>query len=188
MLSMQVAHSVKNGGHERHRLGQRKTLPWHRALHNGQVGSFDVVHEEIEAVVFVAREDLVNAGKGQMLEPPEHPGIERGSAPLFANSMHHLFEDEMILGVTLVFDEIDGTRCPLAKQIDYGILPLYEELDLGRRLRVIHLHSNDFLNIPSLFAVSVNFHALPGHEEGSQCLSTRICTSDIINPTFRSCK
>ena len=165
---MQVAHSVKNGGHERHRLGQRKTLPWHRALYNDQVGSFDVVHEEIEAVVFVAREDLVNAGKGQMLEPPEHPGIERGSAPLFANSMHHLFEDEMILGVTLVCDEVDGPRGPLAKQIDDDILASYDELDLGRRLHVLDLHGHDCLNIPSVFAVSVNFHALPGHEEGSQ--------------------
>jgi hypothetical protein len=110
--------------------------------------------------VFVTREDLVNAGKCAMIQPLKHRSIERGSAPLFANSMHHLFEDETIMGVTFVFDEVDGTGCPLAKQLDDGIVPSYEELDLGKRLLVVHLHCYDFLNITSLLSIIVNFHAL----------------------------
>ena len=118
--------------------------------------------------MFVTREELVHAGKCAMMQPPEHGRIERGSAPLFANSMHHLFEDEPMVVGTLVCDEVDGPRGPLAKQIDDDILASYDELDLGRRLHVLDLHGHDCLNIPSVFAVSVNFHALPGHEEGSQ--------------------
>ena len=73
----------------------------------------------------------------------------------------------MVVG-TLVCDEVDGPRGPLAKQIDDGIVPSYDELDLGRRLHILHLHGHDLLTIPSVFAVRVNFHALPGHEERSQ--------------------
>jgi len=70
--------------------------------------------------------------------------------------------------VTLVFDEVDGPRGPLAKQIDDDILASYDELDLGRRLLVILLHCHGVLTITSLFVVSVNFQAWPGHEEASQ--------------------
>jgi hypothetical protein len=38
--------------------------------------------------------------------------------------MHHLFEDTEIVVVPLVFDEVDGTTCPLAKEIDHPVLPL----------------------------------------------------------------